>query len=137
VKVRSRSGRRQPDERSPFGNRSGARKNREPAQARAARANRKRAAARVGGGLQGDAFFGFAVERVGQQVAHGRRHRLILARGEPEVFPLGIFDQDSGVDGRCEVGGQRLRAAAGSCDASQRLGVAQQSIDPSRRTRRV
>ena len=46
------------------------------------------------------------------------------------MFPLGIFDQDPGVDGRREVGGERLSPASGSCDASQRLGIAEQSIDP-------
>ena len=67
---------------------------------------------------------------VGQQVADRRRDRLVLAGGEPEVLPLGILDQNAGVDGGRKVRGQRLSTAAGRGNASQRLGVTQQSIDP-------
>ena len=95
-------GGRQADERTPFGDRPRTRENREPAKPRTAGADRKGAAARVGRRLQCDAVLGLAVERIGQQVAHRWRDRLILTGGEPQMLPLGILDQDAGVDGAVE-----------------------------------
>ena len=87
----------------------------------------------IGRGLERDAVLAFVAwpDRVGrEQVADRGRHRPVLAGGEAEVLPLGVLDQDRGVDRRRQVGRQGLGAAAGRGDARQRFGEGQQRIDP-------
>ena len=45
------------------------------------------------------------------------------------MLPLGVLDQDRGVDGRRKVGGEGRGPAAGRGNARQRLGKGQQRVD--------
>ena len=46
------------------------------------------------------------------------------------MLPLGVLDENAGIDGRGKMRRQGLRAAAGRGDASQCFSIAQQSINP-------
>ena len=81
------------------------------------------------GGCSGDAVVALAVDRTRQQVSHRWRNGAILAAGDAQMLPLGVFDQNGRIDGRRKMRGQRGRTAAGGGNACQRFRVSEQSID--------
>jgi hypothetical protein len=79
--------------------------------------------------LERNAVFAFAFELRRQQIANRRGQRAVLAPREAQMLPLGVFDEDRGVDGASKVRGQGGRAASGRGDARQGLGEGEQCVN--------